>query len=255
MSKVKILDRESLLADEPLLRGHRIDDQTRELLSGNAFATTWWVWLWDWYADRPEELQALLSEWSPETIAYELQAEMRIQVSPQAMGRILAGREVLTSNSFYKRPWFFIHGCLGFWSGQLDPGQYTQIEDPAILAWGMTESVLLNEPDTEDEAWSAEVRGYVGTILEQSGLVDCPRAIQALMPDVMSPRQSVDWEAFPDQDPAAFEAEFGTSQIEVEDVDNEVGARLALLFEQIRSLPLQHGDSNQISQLAEKLRR
>lgn len=241
---VRIVDQHSLLTDEPLMRGHRIDAKTRSLLTGDqAYATTWWVWLFDWYSDRPATLNDMLREWSPETIRYEIQAEMRIECTRRTMGRILAGRELLTGNSFYRRPWFFIHICQALWSGDLHPDRFVQLDDPAILAWGILESLALNEPDSIDEAWSAEVLGYTRDLLERSGLVSCPAAIKAAMPGVFEPDTAVDWSAMPTQDPDAMEAEFGGRQQATDDIDAEVSGRFQDLLKQIESLPLRAGST------------
>lgn len=253
-AKPKIVSQLSLLADEPLMRRHRIDRKTQELLAGrSAFATTWMVWLFDWYDDRPDgpsdEWNDLLTEWSPETIAHEIQAEMGFSPSPQSMARILAMRELLTSNSFYRRPWFFIHICQALWSGDLNPNRFVRIDDPAVIAWGVMEAMAISEPDDEAEAWSPEVLGYVRDVLERAGLVSCPAVLRAAMPGVFDPDNAVDWSSLPDQDTAALEAEFGAKQLDTDEIDEETSERFDMMMRQIGSLPLESGQVSGLSSL------
>lgn len=243
---VKIQTIGDMIKDEPLFAGRKLDKQTRELLqSGSAFSITWWTLLLDWYMDREEDLKGVQWDWSPETLEYEISREFEVKMNPRIMGRILAGRDIRTSNSFYRRPWFFIHDCLGLWSGQFEPNRYINIDDPAVIAWGLVESLMLNEPDSPDEVFSPEVRGFVSKVLSDAGLIATPKAISSVMPGVYTPS----WDGFSDQDPSMFEMETGAKQADVDSIDEEVAERFQAVVKQIQSLPLRHGDTKGMAQM------
>lgn len=211
-------------------------DPNRQVWSDpNSFATTLLVVFLDRFGT-----EALT--WEPSTIAIEIEDEFRVNLSQHALDRLLVGIQLLTTDSFTKSLPDFIQFCNILSGDTYDPRNWDPA-DAVEIAWGLTESLLLDPPD-EDEPFTDEIRAYIGAVLDQEGIMQAPDILQIALRDTVKPTFQGDYSDDPTMFAAIYQFEAGKTQ----DINTVVRTNLEQLAVQLESLRLRTGSPKAIIQ-------
>lgn len=209
--------------------------------SEDSFATTLVVTLLDEFG--PEVVQ-----WLPETIIAEIGVDFHVMPIQGCIDRIMAGIHIITNSSFYTSLPDFNDLC-NVLSGEIStPGTFVPA-DAASCAWGITEAMLIAPPDDLDNAFSEEIKAYVGQVVKSEGILTPPDVLRISHFDPSLP-QKVRYDFSDDE--VMFQAIFQTEQGKTEDINNFIKNRLRALIDQLSKLHLKQGN---VGQLAEKMLR
>jgi hypothetical protein len=135
----------------------------------------------------------------------------------------------------------------------LDGEEYRpDVFDPADaeeVAWGITEAALINPPDDAEEAtFSDEIRAYIGTVLDNEGILNPPDILRIAL---RAARISPALEDFSD-DPMMFNAVYDLEAGKTEDINRTIVLRTKMLAAQLQALNLKNGDAKQVAALLEQ---
>lgn len=215
----------------------------RELLaSPETFATTLLTILIDTYADDLDGGVQELLEWAPETIFRQIEDDFSVQLPEVNLDKIMAAIAVVTTNGFYKSLPQFITVCNVF-SGDTVSADVFDPADASEIAWGVTEALLLSPPDKDDpEPFTDEIRGYIGAVVDETGLIKPPDVLRLGLFNDISLNPSYDFS----DDPAMFEAMWGSQSTRTDEINNMVRSRLQELVNQLRGLKLRFGDGTRL---------
>ncbi len=211
--------------------------RVRDLLtSRDTFATTMLVLVIDKYGT-----EAL--NWAPETLKLEIQDDFAIdELSKESFDRLMAAIQVVTSDDFYKRLPTFIFLC------NVLSGSNPDAFDPADArecAWAMTEAMLLSPPEQGDEnPYSAEIRYYLGAILDDEGIRDPPDLLRLGIRDTSTGH--ADFSDMSLEEPSMFAAEFQMQADKSREIKEMLQTLLRELFDQLEAIELVNGDSNKL---------
>lgn len=134
------------------------------------------------------ELDELLS-FEPQTIRLELQQSLSIpELDNEIFGRLMSMIVVVGTDLFYNDWQAFVDVC-NILSGQAASPDVFDPADPYEMAWAVVETALL-APLEEGEAFSEEIRAYMGLSLQEHGFFSAPPPLSvAIMPN-SSPQPS-----------------------------------------------------------------
>lgn len=225
-------------------------DKLRQVLTdpGQLATPLFVLWL-DTYVvgEEPDEQKAVMA-WDPQTVLAELNDDFGVEVPRPVLDKILAAREIVTSDRFFTRLPDFIELCNVLSGDVFDPTVFDPA-DAAECAWGITEALVLSPPDDADqEPFAAEIAAYVAAVVDQEGLVDPPDVLRLGRTDPGPGTGAAAWS----DDPVMFNAIWDRNRERSADVRRVVRDRLVLLVRQLEALPLARGDTTGV---LEKLRR
>jgi hypothetical protein len=211
----------------------------QQLFRGNeSFATTLITLMID-------EFGTEFLEWTPYNIRMEIQENFRVTPTSINFDLLMAGIQLITQDSFYWSLPDFNQLCL-ILSGEPIHHQLFQPSDAAACAWGITEALLLAPPDDVDNAFSLEIKAYVGEMLKDEGILSPPDVLKIGHFD-KAILQTLHGE-FSD-DPEMYSAIFQAEQSKTEDINYFIKTRLRALVEQLQSLELRNGKVEQIAEM------
>jgi hypothetical protein len=176
--------------------------------------------------------------WGPETIEMEVHDDFGVDLPQGNFERLLTAITLLTTNTFFTSPPDFTRACVVL-SGHVPNPNTMLLPDCADLAWGITEALLISPPDDDDQApFSPEILGYVGTCLDDEGILNPPDVLKigTRSADSLN-RQNY---AFSD-DPDMFAAVVGFERDKTQSINDLVRGRLRALLTQLSTLPVAHG--------------
>lgn len=207
--------------------------------SDKAFTTTLLVTLVDKYGTES-------FEWAPDTIEAEINDDFDIRIPRPNMDRIMAGINLITTDSFYKSLPDFVNFCNVLAGDSYDP-QLWDPADPTEIAWGITETALLAPPEDDDDApFSEEITAYIGETLNDYGILTPPNVLKLALRD-SDPLPFVVGE-FSD-DPIMFHSIYQLEAEKTADIDKSVTNGLLALIVQLESLPLRNGSAKNIADI------
>lgn len=208
------------------------------LLSPEAYAFVLLVLVRDTYPPESAEDQGVL-DWAPETIRLQLEQDFSIQVPKCTLDKLMAAISTLTSNQFYKDVQTFVDYCNIFSGNDFDPGEFDPA-DPAEILWGVTEACLIYPPnnDPQDTEFSAEVRTYIGQVLETEGILNPPDVLRLGLRRVTSDHVRADYADDPEMYSAIWKAQEGKQG----ELTEMLRRNLAEMAMQLKLLSLQHGN-------------
>lgn len=186
--------------------------------------------------------------WHPNTIQMEVEEDFHVDMPPPNYDRLMAGLSLFTSNSFYNSLPDFIRTCV-ILNGHHIPGDQLELADAADCAWGITEAMLLNPP-LEEEPFSEEIRGYVGHMLDQEGILTPPDVLRIALRDT-DLMDKVRY-GFSD-DPVMFGAIQDMESSKTNAINHLIQGRLRSLFKQLADLPLKSADAKKTKALVDKM--
>jgi hypothetical protein len=181
--------------------------------------------------------------WEPETLELELR-EQGIELDEPSSDRLNALITALTTDRFFNEPAVFGHVAESLVGDPVDLSDSPDV-DPEAVAWAVAE-VRLNHGTNEDVTFSADVARYVGTVLEDHGLMDAPPGLEFAdyPPGVQESASDV-----LGSDPDLFAAHYGRVQDEKSRISQFVAERVRELLKQLHEIPLNHRDHEQWGKL------
>jgi hypothetical protein len=187
-------------------------------------------------------------QWDPATVALEIEDEFNVDLPQTALDKLMVAIQILTTDRFYRSLPDFISFC-----NVLDGEEYRpDVFDPADaeeVAWGITEAALINPPeDAEEATFSDEIRAYIGTVLDNEGILNPPDILRIAL---RSARISPALEDFSD-DPMMFNAVYDLEAGKTEDINRTIVLRTKMLAAQLQALNLKNGDAKQVAALLEQ---
>ncbi len=208
------------------------------LTSDEAFATVLVAVVLDQYG-----VEAL--SWTLETTLAELKEDFGVDLPPENVAKLGAACSLLTSDDFYKRPPRFVVICNALAGGESN--EDFEKADAAECAWGLTEGMLIDPPDEEDEEpFHPEIRRYLGVVLDEEGIVNPPDMLRLAIRD--TPTGEPDYSGMSLENPTAFAAEYGVSSDRAGEIAQTVQENLRALFAQLACLPLRHASGQELLQ-------
>lgn len=215
--------------------------QSRELQrmvgDPNAYATTLLVSLLDKHGN-----EALT--WSPQTIEMELQSDHGVDISDNALERLVALITAVTTDVFHNDVSAFARICTSL-SG--DPADFYTVDsvDPEAMAWAVMEVAML----VGNQTYSSDVKRFIGVCLEDHGLLQPPKILTMAdyRPGVLAAAESS-----AAQDAEGYTAWFTRNRDDAKAVDDWLAGRVRELFRQLNALPLQHRDPESWGSIASK---
>lgn len=189
--------------------------------------------------------------WDPETIRMELEEDLRSKLPQANFDRLMAAINLLTSDDFYKSLPDFISYCNILSGDTYDPRNWDPA-DAAEIAWGMTEALLIQPPDDDDEnPFSEDIVAYIGQVLNQEGIISPPDILKVAVRDD-DPARMVAGEY--SDDPEMFNSIYDFEAGKTAEIDQLVKANLQRLTQQLQSLPLRAGNpANAVQQMLQSL--
>ena len=178
-------------------------------------------------------------EWSPETIKLQLYDDMQVEVPSVNLSKIMAGIAVLTTDSFYRNLPRFIQLCNVIADQDYNPFVF----DPADsfeMAWAITEVLLLDPPEDPSNAFTDEIRSYMGFVVQQEGIVNPPDVLAIAMNDRrLDDPINVGNEG---EDPEMYAAFWQNQAAKGDEIRTMLTLQVGELIKQITSLPLTNGN-------------
>ncbi len=182
-----------------------------------------------------------VTDWDPETVQMEMASEFGITVRPANFNKLMGAIEIITTDRFYKSLHDFIRLCNVLTHGTLNVRTF----DPADveeIAWGITEALLLDPPEHDDEEpFTQEILQYIGAALKREGIMTPPDILRLGVHDASALAQI---QASFSDDPEMFNAIYKIEQDKTKDVDDMVRNRLRDMLGQLRALPLTNGNAD-----------
>lgn len=223
-----------------LFQRRKIDLIRKFLTDRDTFATTLAVLVVDRYG-----IEAL--HWTPETLKLELQTDFDVPIPQSILDKLMAACGIMTTDTFFKSLPHFIQYCNILAGDQFDPSVFNPATT-AEMAWAITEGLLLYPPD-EDEPFTDDIRHYIGAMLKEEGFTIPPQILQIALYDDEQPADP--FADFSD-DPEMYNAMFDSKKDMSTEVDQMVRENVQDLVRQISSLPLENGDTQQLTEQLRK---
>ncbi|NDD53177.1 hypothetical protein EBZ39_04735 [bacterium] len=185
-------------------------------------------------------------QWEPATIALEVEDEFNVELSQQALDKLIVAIQLLTTDKFFKSTPDFIMFC-NVLSGDTYRPDMWDPADAEEIAWGITEAALICPPD-EDEPFTDEIRAYIGAALDSEGIITPPDVLKLA---IRTNRVNPSIEDFSD-DPNMFSAVYAIERGKTEDINQTIVLRTQLLAAQLAALKLKNGDAKKMAELLTK---
>ena len=176
--------------------------------------------------------------WAPDTIRMEVEDDFNLKLPKPNFDRLMAGISLLLTNDFYRSLPDFIAMCNVLSGDVYDPRSWDPA-DALEVAWGITEAALI-EPPEEDEPFTAEILGYIGSVLDDEGIMEAPDILKLAMRS-KTPLTNIQGD-FTD-DPTMFAAIYEFEKGKTDEIDRSVKQNLQTLAAQLDTLPLRDGDA------------
>jgi len=194
---------------------------------GESFGTTLLIVALDLFG--PECL-----DWDPLAMTANLEEETGVAIPGANVDKLNAAIRLLTTNEFFTSLPDYILCCNVLSNKSLVPETTDPVAEPAEMAWGVCEAMLLTPLDPKEFQFSPDVCAYAGKILDAAGFARTPAVLDfadRTVPDV-----------------AGVDAELQTLTVAVADervseVEREVQGNLETLVHQLSRLALRNGST------------
>lgn len=213
------------------------------LLSDDAHATPLFLLVMDLYGQ-----EAL--EWAPETIRMELEQDFQLQLPKSSLDKVMAAITIVTTNYFYKDVTRFIQLCNVLAGDDFQPDEFDPADAGEILL-GITEAILLWPPDgdADDTEFSEEIRGYIGQVLNEQGIVKPFDVLRLALDGDQSTRVDTTYA----DDPEMYSAVWSSQQSKTDELRSVYLENVQALAQQLSILPLNHGSTEKAVQQLQSL--
>lgn len=233
--------------------GNRVDRVRALLQSPDTFGTTMLLLCVDAWGGEclhdPDD--PTRGPWHPATFREELTRKFGVQPTRGNLDRLMAAVTVVTTDLFFTNAASFVTLANVLAGDEFDPEVWEKA-DSVECAWAITEALMLDPPDDDNpNPFSDEVRHYVGAVLRDEGYVTPPDVLKIALDADFADKVSY---AFGD-DPEMFEGVYAVQQGKADDVEAVLRDRLLDLRGQIDLLPLNDGQTAELSRrIAEMLK-
>ena len=184
------------------------------------------------------------TQWSPETIAMELNEDFDIEIPPANLDRLMTAINLLLSDDFYKSLPDFINYCNILSGDTYDPRSWDPA-DSVECAWGITEGLMIQPPDDGDEnPFSEEIVAYIGKVLDEEGIINPPDVLKIAVRD-SDHSQAIG--EFSD-DPIMFNAIHDFEASKTQEINEAIKTHVQRLGAQLEALPLRVGNAKGVVQ-------
>ena len=173
-------------------------------------------------------------EWSPLTLTVELEAETGVAIPGANVDKLCEAVRLLTTNEFFAALPDFIRACNVLSNKSLVPETTDPVAEPAEVAWGILEAILLTPLEPKELQFSTDIAKYVGMLLDESGFSRTPEILS------FADRKEPDVTA---QDAELQTITTSIADERVRDVEREVQENLEQLIHQISALSLRNGQT------------
>jgi len=180
-------------------------------------------------------------QWDPETIMMEVAEAFGAELPPANFNKLMAGIELVNSDTFYRNLDDFIRLCNALYNGTVTAETFDPA-DAGEIAWGITEALMLWPPDPDDEnPFDDKILGYIGKTVADEGIMSPPDVLRLGTgnADLWGQVQS----QFSD-DPIMFEAIHQKERDKTDEINAMVKARLTHALTVMQDLPLVNGQAS-----------
>lgn len=180
-------------------------------------------------------------EWAPETIRLEIHDEFQCKVPDDNLDKIMAAISLLVTDDFYQNLPRFVYLCNCLAGSGFDP----LVFDPADsweIAWAITEAMMLAPPEDLENAFSDEIRRYIGETLKYEGIIRPPDILGIAIIEGHVPDPAA---AFAD-DPELYADFWNNQQSHSDEITTMLRENLQDLLRQVSSLPLSNGSAEDL---------
>jgi hypothetical protein len=221
--------------------------QARYWADPSVYATTLLLLYRDTFGDDRDPVNDHRSalDWDPRTILQEIQETFGVTPALLNYDRLLAALQLVRSNDFYTDPADFVMYCNVLAGTPLNPATFDPA-DSLEIAWGITEAMIIG-PSADPEPFSPEVRGYIGHVLSDEGLLTPPDVLRIALHGQVQNLIQVQ-AAFAD-DPDLMGSIYAVAQEHTGDIDTAIKSNLLALAAQLDSLELRNGDARRLAGL------
>jgi hypothetical protein len=191
-------------------------------------------------------------EWDPATITLEVEEEFDVDLPQAVFDKLMVAINILTTDSFYRSLPDFVVFCNVLSGDTYRPDTFDPA-DSAEIAWGLTEGLLIAPPDADNtEPFSEEIRGYIGAVLDQEGVINAPDVLQIALRKANVADSA---NQFSD-DPEMFNAIYDVEAGKTDEINKIIQQKAIMLVEQLQAIKLVNGTTEHVTKaLAESLNR
>lgn len=183
--------------------------------------------------------------WDPATITLEIEDEFDVELPQYSLDKLLVAIQILTTDRFFKSLPDFITFC-NVLSGDTYRPDMWDPADGEETAWGITEALLISPPeDDEPEPFSDEIRAYIGTVLDQEGIINPPDILRIALRHA---NVSTSLDDFSD-DPEMFNAIYDMEAGKTEEINQSIRDKTEILANQLAMLPLENGSAKEVAEV------
>lgn len=214
-------------------------DKRDVLVSLDSFMTTLIVVLID-------EFGTAALAWDAETLRLELVDTFGVTQPATVFDKMLAGIAMLTTDRFYKSLADFVDlvpaiiGC-GYAPGQFDPLGCGE------LAWAISEALLIEPPEDPDNAFTQDIRLYIGRMLDREGIIDPPDVLRVAL---RSGNRRADIAAIHGNDATTMSTINKVESAKTNEINETIKLNLTRLLQQISTVRLTNGNAFALPGLA-----
>ncbi len=194
---------------------------------GDSFGTTLLVIALDLFG--PDFL-----DWSPISAVADLEETTGVAIPGANVDKLNAAVRLLTTNEFFTSLPDFLLTCNVLSNKSLVPETTDPVAEPAEVAWGVCEAMLLTPLDAREFEFSPDICKYTGMLLDNAGFARTPSVLgfaDRAEPDVT------------DVDADLQELTVAVADERVSDVEREVQENLESLVHQLSRLALYNGST------------
>ena len=175
--------------------------------------------------------------WHPETIRRAIENDFGAKLSSHNFDKLMGGIAAVVTDGFYGDLPRFVVICQALVGNGVSP-DFNDPPDAKEIAWAITEGMMLNPPEN-DEPFSVDIRAYIAAVLKNEGFASPPDVLRlALGGGDMTARIAKNLAHDPDTHRSVINRQREKNQ----DVQKMISENLNELVQQIQSLPLQHGN-------------
>jgi hypothetical protein len=181
-------------------------------------------------------------QWAPETIKLETNELAGFEIPKPNYDKLMAAVAIVTTDLFFRDVDAFIKLCNVLSGDDFMPTVFSYA-GPEECAWGITEALILDPPDSEnEEPFSDEIRRYIGFVLHEEGYIKAPDILQiAIDHDLLAKTH----QTYADS-PEMLDAILKNQKVKEANIERVVMTGLRNLLSQLESLPLREGSTADI---------
>jgi hypothetical protein len=191
-------------------------------------------------------------DWDPATVTLEIEEEFDVDLPQAVFDKLMVAINILTTDSFYRSLPDFVVFCNVLSGDTYRPDTFDPA-DSAEIAWGLTEGLLISPPEPDNgEPFSDEIRGYIGAVLDQEGVINAPDVLQIALRKANVADSA---NQFSD-DPEMFNAIYDVEAGKTDEINKIIQQKAIMLVEQLHAIKLVNGTTEHVTKaLSESLNR